>query len=162
VRVAILSAMETVNPKVPSTVEAGALCKMADRGQITGAVLDGPLALDNAISLESVKIKKIESPVAGRANVLIVPDLEAGNMLAKKPVVHGRRGCGRHRARRTRSHHPDEPGRLGHDAAGLVRDRSTGRTHAPRGSRQGRGVMNALPHARRSPHRSDSATSVGD
>jgi phosphate acetyltransferase len=83
VRVAILSAMETVNPKVPSTVEAGALCKMADRGQITGAILDGPLALDNAISLESVAIKKIDSPVAGRANVLIVPDLEAGNMLAK-------------------------------------------------------------------------------
>jgi len=83
VRVAILSAMETVNPKVPSTIEAAALCKMADRGQITGAVLDGPLALDNAISLESVKIKKIESPVAGRANVLVVPDLEAGNMLAK-------------------------------------------------------------------------------
>jgi phosphate acetyltransferase len=83
VRVAILSAMETVNPKVPSTVEAGALCKMADRGQITGAILDGPLALDNAISLESVKIKKIESLVAGRANVLVVPDLEAGNMLAK-------------------------------------------------------------------------------
>jgi phosphate acetyltransferase len=83
VRVAILSAMETVNPKVPSTVEAGALCKMADRGQITGAILDGPLALDNAISLESVKIKKLDSPVAGRANVLVVPDLEAGNMLAK-------------------------------------------------------------------------------
>jgi phosphate acetyltransferase len=83
VRVAILSAMETINPKVPSTVEAGALCKMADRGQITGAILDGPLALDNAISLESKKIKKIESPVAGRANVLVVPDLEAGNMLAK-------------------------------------------------------------------------------
>ncbi len=83
VRVAILSAMETVNPKVPSTVEAGALCKMADRGQITGAIVDGPLALDNAISLESVAIKKIDSPVAGRANVLIVPDLEAGNMLAK-------------------------------------------------------------------------------
>ncbi len=83
VRVAILSAMETVNPKVPSTIEAAALCKMADRGQITGALLDGPLALDNAISLESVKIKKINSPVAGRANVLVVPDLEAGNMLAK-------------------------------------------------------------------------------
>ncbi len=83
VRVAILSAMETVNPKVPSTVEAGALCKMADRRQITGAILDGPLALDNAISLESVKIKHIDSPVAGRANVLVVPDLEAGNMLAK-------------------------------------------------------------------------------
>jgi phosphate acetyltransferase len=83
VRVAILSAMETVNAKVPSTIEAAALCKMADRGQITGAVLDGPLALDNAISLASVRIKKIESPVAGRANVLVVPDLEAGNMLAK-------------------------------------------------------------------------------
>jgi phosphate acetyltransferase len=83
VRVAILSAMETVNPSVPSTVEAAALCKMADRKQITGAVLDGPLALDNAISLESVAIKKIDSPVAGRANVLVVPDLEAGNMLAK-------------------------------------------------------------------------------
>jgi phosphate acetyltransferase len=83
VRVAILSAMETVNPKVASTIEAAALCKMADRGQITGAILDGPLALDNAIGLESVKIKKINSPVAGRANVLVVPDLEAGNMLAK-------------------------------------------------------------------------------
>jgi phosphate acetyltransferase len=83
VRVAILSAMETVNPKVPSTVEAAALCKMADRGQITGGILDGPLALDNAIDLEAAKIKKIASPVAGRANVLVVPDLEAGNMLAK-------------------------------------------------------------------------------
>jgi len=83
VRVAILSAMETVNPKVPSTIEAAALCKMADRGQITGAIVDGPLALDNAISLESKAIKKIDSPVAGRANVLVVPDLEAGNMLAK-------------------------------------------------------------------------------
>ena len=83
VRVAILSAMETVNPDVPSTIEAAALCKMADRKQITGAILDGPLALDNAISLESVAIKKIDSPVAGRANVLVVPDLEAGNMLAK-------------------------------------------------------------------------------
>jgi phosphate acetyltransferase len=83
VRVAILSAMETVNPSVPSTIEAAALCKMADRKQITGAIVDGPLALDNAISLESVAIKKIDSPVAGRANVLVVPDLEAGNMLAK-------------------------------------------------------------------------------
>jgi phosphate acetyltransferase len=83
VRVAILSAMEQVNPKVPSTVEAAALCKMADRGQITGALLDGPLALDNAISLAAANIKHIVSPVAGRANVLIVPDLEAGNMLAK-------------------------------------------------------------------------------
>ena len=82
-RVAILSAMETVNPDVPSTLEAAALCKMADRGQITGGLLDGPLALDNAISPEAAKIKKIVSPVAGRANILVVPDLEAGNMLAK-------------------------------------------------------------------------------
>jgi phosphate acetyltransferase len=82
-RVAILSAVETVNPKIPSTVEAAALCKMADRGQITGGILDGPLALDNAISLEAAAIKKIASPVAGRANVLIVPNLESGNMLAK-------------------------------------------------------------------------------
>jgi phosphate acetyltransferase len=83
VRVAILSAMETVNVKVRSTVEAAALCKMADRGQIAGGVLDGPLALDNAISLDAAAIKHIVSPVAGRANVLVVPDLEAGNMLAK-------------------------------------------------------------------------------
>jgi phosphate acetyltransferase len=83
VRVAILSAMETVNPKVPSTIEAAALCKMADRGQITGGILDGPLALDNAINAEAAAIKQIVSPVAGRANVLVVPDLEAGNMLAK-------------------------------------------------------------------------------
>ncbi|MBN3756675.1 phosphate acetyltransferase [Paraburkholderia sp. Tr-20389] len=83
VRVAILSAMETVNSKVPSTLDAAALCKMADRGQIKGGILDGPLALDNAINEEAAKIKGIESPVAGRANVLVVPDLEAGNMLAK-------------------------------------------------------------------------------
>jgi phosphate acetyltransferase len=83
VRVAILSAMETVTAKVPSTIEAAALCKMAERGQITGALLDGPLALDNAISPEAAAIKKIVSAVAGRANVLVVPDLEAGNMLAK-------------------------------------------------------------------------------
>jgi len=83
VRVAILSATETVNAKVPSTLDAAVLCKMADRGQITGAVLDGPLAMDNAIDAEAARIKGINSPVAGRANVLIVPDLEAGNMLAK-------------------------------------------------------------------------------
>lgn len=83
VRVAILSAMETVNPKVSSTIEAAALCKMADRGQITGALLDGPLALDNAIDPEAAALKRIVSPVAGKANVLVVPDLEAGNMLAK-------------------------------------------------------------------------------
>jgi phosphate acetyltransferase len=83
VRVVIMSAMETVNPAVPSTIEAAALCKMAERGQITGGILDGPLALDNAINEEAAAIKHIVSPVAGRANVLVVPDLEAGNMLAK-------------------------------------------------------------------------------
>ena len=82
-RVAILSAMETVNSKVPSTVEAAALCKMADRGQIRGGILDGPLALDNAISVEAASIKGIHSPVAGRADILVSPDLESGNMLAK-------------------------------------------------------------------------------
>jgi phosphate acetyltransferase len=83
VRVAVLSAMETVNSKVPSTIEAAALCKMLDRKQVTGALVDGPLALDNAIDPEAARIKGIDSPVAGRANVLLVPDLEAGNMLAK-------------------------------------------------------------------------------
>ena len=84
VRVAILSAMETVNPKVASTIEAAALCKMADRGQITGAILDGPLAFDNAISAEAAAIKGIESEVSGDPDILLVPDLEAGNMLAKQ------------------------------------------------------------------------------
>lgn len=82
-RVAILSAVETVTTKIPSTIEAAALCKMAERGQITGGVLEGPLAFDNAIDPEAAKIKGIVSPVAGRAQILVVPDLEAGNMLAK-------------------------------------------------------------------------------
>jgi phosphate acetyltransferase len=82
-RVAILSAVETVTPKIPSTIEAAALCKMADRGQITGGVLDGPLAFDNAIDPQAAEIKGIKSAVAGRAQILVVPDLEAGNMLAK-------------------------------------------------------------------------------
>ena len=83
-RVAILSAVETVNPKIASTLEAAALCKMADRGQIKGGILDGPLAFDNAISLEAAKTKGIVSDVAGKADILLVPDLEAGNMLAKQ------------------------------------------------------------------------------
>jgi phosphate acetyltransferase len=82
-KVAILSAVETVTPKIPSTIDAAALCKMADRGQITGAELDGPLAFDNAISPEAARIKGIRSNVAGQAQILVVPDLEAGNMLAK-------------------------------------------------------------------------------
>jgi phosphate acetyltransferase len=82
-RVAILSAVETVTTKIPSTIEAAALCKMADRGQITGGILDGPLAFDNAVDPEAARIKGIKSEVAGRAQILVVPDLEAGNMLAK-------------------------------------------------------------------------------
>jgi phosphate acetyltransferase len=82
-RVAILSAVETVTAKIPSTIEAAALCKMADRGQITGGLLDGPLAFDNAVDAEAARIKGIKSEVAGRAQILVVPDLEAGNMLAK-------------------------------------------------------------------------------
>lgn len=82
-RVAILSAVETVTSKIPSTIEAAALCKMADRKQITGALLDGPLAFDNAIDMDAARIKGIKSEVAGRAQILVVPDLESGNMLAK-------------------------------------------------------------------------------
>ena len=83
-KVAILSAVEEVTTKIPSTLDAAALCKMTDRGQITGAILDGPLALDNAISPEAAKTKGIVSPVAGEADILVVPDLEAGNILAKQ------------------------------------------------------------------------------
>ena len=89
-RVAILSAVETVTSKIPSTIEAAALCKMADRGQITGGLLDGPLAFDNAIDMEAARIKGIKSEVAGRAQILVVPDLEAGNMLAKNLAYFAR------------------------------------------------------------------------
>lgn len=83
-KVAILSAVETVNPAIASTLDAAALCKMADRGQIQGGLLDGPLAFDNAISAHAAQIKHIQSPVAGDADILIAPNLEAGNMLAKQ------------------------------------------------------------------------------
>lgn len=83
-KVAILSAVETVNPKIVSTLDASALCKMADRGQITGAILDGPLAFDTAVSEEAARVKHLKSPVAGKADIVIVPDLESGNMLAKQ------------------------------------------------------------------------------
>ncbi|HKN09415.1 MAG TPA: phosphate acetyltransferase, partial [Pseudomonadota bacterium] len=92
-RVGILSAVETVTTKIPSTIDAAALCKMADRGQITGGVLDGPLAFDNAIDPEAARIKGINSPVAGRAQILVVPDLEAGNMLAKNLTFLARAGA---------------------------------------------------------------------
>ena len=106
VRVAILSAMETVNPKVPSTVEAGALCKMADRGQITGAILDGPLALDNAISLESAADQ--EDRFAGRRTRQRAGRARSrgGQHAGEEPVVPRRRRCRRHRARRARADHP--------------------------------------------------------
>ena len=90
-RVAILSAVETVTSKIPSTIEAAALCKMADRGQIVGGLLDGPLAFDNAIDPEAARIKGIRSEVAGRAQILVVPNLEAGNMLAKNSYSWPRR-----------------------------------------------------------------------
>jgi phosphate acetyltransferase len=83
-KVALLSAVETVNPKIPSTMEAAALCKMADRGQITGGILDGPLAFDTAVSVKAARIKHLSSPVTGQADILVVPDLESGNMLAKQ------------------------------------------------------------------------------
>jgi phosphate acetyltransferase len=83
-KVALLSAVETVNPKIPSTMEAAALCKMADRGQITGGILDGPLAFDTAVSAHAAEIKHLQSPVTGQADILVVPDLESGNMLAKQ------------------------------------------------------------------------------
>jgi phosphate acetyltransferase len=83
-KVALLSAVETVNPKIKSTLDAAALCKMADRGQITGGILDGPLAFDTAVSKKAAAIKKLVSPVSGNADILVVPDLESGNMLAKQ------------------------------------------------------------------------------
>ena len=83
-KVALLSAVETVNPKIKSTLDAAALCKMADRGQITGGILDGPLAFDTAVSAKAASIKHLVSPVTGQADILVVPDLESGNMLAKQ------------------------------------------------------------------------------
>lgn len=100
-RVAILSAVEMINPNIPSTLDAAALCKMADRGQITNGILDGPLALDNAVSPEAAKMKKLDTPVTGKAQILVVPNLEAGNIVFKSLCFIG-----------------DEAGRA--DSAGLV------------------------------------------
>jgi phosphotransacetylase len=94
-KVGILSAVEVINPKIPSTVEAAALCKMADRGQITGGILDGPLAFDNAISAQAAKTKGINSPVSGDVDILLAPDLEAANMLFKQlTYLAGAEGAG--------------------------------------------------------------------
>ena len=111
-KVALLSAVETVNPKIKSTLEAAALCKMADRGQITGGILDGPLAFDTAVSAKAADIKHLDSPVTGQADILVVPDLESGNMLAKQLRIPRRCATRRHRPRRPRSRHPHQPRRL--------------------------------------------------
>ena len=119
-RVAILSAVETVTSKIPSTIEAAALCKMADRGQITGGLLDGPLAFDNAIDKEAASIKGIKSEVAGRAQILVVPDLEAGNMLAKNLAFFAKADARGNRPRCARADRSDIPRGFVAGAAGLL------------------------------------------
>ena len=110
-KVAILAAVETVNSKMPATLDAAALCKMADRGQITGGILDGPLAFDNAISKQAAEIKGIHSEVAGDPDILLVPDLEAGQHA--RQAAQFPRQCRQRRpgARRARADHPDQPRR---------------------------------------------------
>ncbi|HTC09839.1 MAG TPA: bifunctional enoyl-CoA hydratase/phosphate acetyltransferase [Acetobacteraceae bacterium] len=141
IRGAIPSAMETVNPKVPSIIEAAALCKMADRGQITGATLDDPLALDDTIDLAMAVIKHIVSPVAGRADVLVVPGLVAGNILAKSlSFLAGADSAGV--VLGARSDHPDQPGGYVGGTAGVVCAGGTGR-------RATQGVAATKPRLRR-------------
>ena len=122
-RVAILSAVETVTSKIPSTIDAAALCKMADRGQITGGILDGPLAFDNAIDPEAARIKGINSPVAGRAQILVVPDLEAGNMLAKNLIFLSKADFGRSGARRASPYRSHFARGFGAQPHGILRSR---------------------------------------
>ena len=123
-KVAILSAVETVTPKIKSTLDAAALCKMAERGQITGGILDGPLAFDNAVSAEAAKTKGIVSPVAGQADIFVVPDLEAGNMLAKQLEYLAEAQIAGIVLGRARADHPDQPRRQDARAARLLRDRA--------------------------------------
>ena len=115
-KVAILAAVETVTSKMPATLDAAALCKMSERGQIVGGALDGPLAFDNAISSEAARTKGIRLDVAGDPDILLAPDLEAGNILAKQPPVSSPRRQRRCRPRRPRADHPDEP--CGHRPVG--------------------------------------------
>ena len=122
-KVAILSAVETVTPKLRSTLEAAALCKMADRGQITGGLVDGPLAFDNAVSDEAAKAKGIVSQVAGQADILVVPDLESGNMLAKQLEYLGRCADSRNRAGSDRTNRSQQSGGKRPMPDGLLRDR---------------------------------------
>ena len=129
-KVAILAAVETVNSKMVATIDAAALCKMADRGQIKGGLLDGPLAFDNAISRDAARIKGIVSEVAGDPDILLVPDLESGNMLAKQLIVPRQRRQRRTGARRARADHPHEPGRQRAVANRELRRRHDGRACA--------------------------------
>ncbi len=122
-KVAILSAVETVTSKIPSTIDAAALCKMAERGQITGAVLDGPLAFDNAISHEAAVIKHIVSPVAGDADILLVPGPGGRQHAGQGIKFPGRRRCGGHRARRARPDYSYQPRRQCPHPAGELRGR---------------------------------------
>lgn len=140
VRVALLSAMETVTSKVPSTVEAAALCKMADRGQITGALLDGPLALDNAISREAAAIKKITSPRRRARKRARGSGSRGGQHAGQEPVVPCRSRRRGHRARRARADHSDEPRGLAFEPPRLVRRRGHGRG----GAAQGVGFLHSL------------------
>ena len=145
-KVAILSAVETVNPTIPSTIDAAALCKMADRGQITGGELDGPLAFDNAISPEAARIKGIKSPVAGQAQILVVPDLEAGNMLAKNlSFLSNADAAGIVLGARVPDH-PDLARRQRAHAHGVLR-----RGHASRPQQTGEGADPGLSHDRNHP-----------
>ena len=120
-RVAILSAVETVTSKIPSTIEAAALCKMADRGQITGGILDGPLAFDNAIDPEAARIKGIKSEVAGHAQILVVPNLEAGNMLAKNLIFLSKADAAGLVLGRAGADHPDLARGFGAHPHGVLR-----------------------------------------
>ena len=149
-RVAILSAVETVTSKIPSTIEAAALCKMADRGQIVGGLLDGPLAFDNAIDPEAARIKGIRSEVAGRAQILVVPNLEAGNMLAKESHIPGQGGCSGACAGGEGARHFDVARRLGSHANGVLRSRGAlGRRSPADGGTAGSVIaMDAYCHVR--------------
>ena len=148
-KVAILSAVETVTTKIPSTIDAAALCKMADRGQITGALLDGPLAMDNAISLEAAKTKGIASPVAGDADILVAPDLEAGNILAKLLTFLAKADAAG-LVLRAGPDHPHQPCRQRADTHGLLRRRPAGRPRSAQRSSRRKTVMSAF--ARRTSH----------
>ena len=146
-KVAILSAVETVTPKIPSTIDAAALCKMADRGQIKGGLVDGPLAFDNAIDEEAAKTKGIVSPVAGKADILVAPEPRGRQHAGEAADVHGQRRGRRHRHRRARADHPDQPRRQRAHAPRLGRPRRAvrGRAAAGSGAAEGGGVSTMEP-----------------